>query len=1008
MINSYSDFVKSLALDIKKGREVSFLLGSAVSCSKDGQGVPNVSGMNEILQEYMHDLDIYDDFENSEDGLSVTEKYQKGFEYLLKVGDQDDVKEIMSRAMSNAKNGEDWLITKTLKDLSVLVSETNLNVQSILTTNFDPLIEEALSNVGKECNVYNLIIDQPIGSVRSYSGSSIPVVHLHGIWNGDTMHTQTQLTVLRKKIETSIKNILGISKLYVIGYAGWDDVFLHALKDIVHDFQPSYNIRWAFYSPSSEEILREHNQLIDIVKPALTNARFQAYGGVDCTNFFEDVVKEVIKKKEIVKFTLGKGGLHSKKEDKQLSMTTYNLSIEPAHDIIRLVEQEKATEYLNSFNAFELVAGWGYGKSGFLYSFLHDQFDNYVYFYTDLSGLSYAEEFTKKIKQDIGIDITVFFSELSIGKRILIIDNIPKLDSKALSFFSELASLASDYSADVKIIFISNVSNEFCTGSIKLNPLSVDDIKEYTKVGSDVTEIKREELDRLYEVTNGIPIKLDKFKEYNGLMSFKDVLASGQIVLPEESNSSDIPHHLAKSIKDIKSDEPNLYKLLCVFSVLECGERLVNIKSHYSSFDFQFDDFSKLERMGLIYKVVKDDDKILRISPIVNDFVKHGMDLDFKASLIKKSLEMCLGRTWMSGNISVSSVIKMMLKNTEFYPGNAHTAISSYFSLLDVNLLDREVKALIHVSVGYCIFLHNACYYKELVAFSRMVFSKIEHLDINDKFRVAHYLSSGLRMIDELQQCVELIEPLQEQYIKKDYCEKSYYHDMLENIMMASLNHNPEKSRAYAFILKKNTVKTSVYYMSAESYLAESLDKDAKLKKLILTEKKARGSGFEILANNISIRLQQLLPSTSFKYINKVIDSEGSVYTRARALLMKYEELLSRGDIESISNSELRELIIVYDYLFAQRLDDLFNRCTDVLWQIMKKIGDISGLYYIFKRGSVIWRITSLYEKELYYARDLNEQKVTAIVFMDDAKYLSIRLSFLVLNVDTASNLLDS
>ncbi|MHB2112050.1 SIR2 family protein [Raoultella planticola] len=297
MINTYNDFVKSLVLDVKKGNEVSFLLGSAVSCSPDGKGVPGVSGMNAILQKYMCDLDIYDEFDAGVRELSDTDKYQKGFEYLLKIGDQDDVKKIMSLAMSNVRDKEEWLITKTLKDLSNLVSETAINVKCILTTNFDPLIEEALSKAGKNCNIHNLIIDQPIGSVKTYRGDSIPVVHLHGVWDGDTMHTQTQLTVLRKKIETSIRNILGVSKLYVVGYAGWDDVFLQALKDLVHDFQPSYNIRWAFYNNSLEEILRDNNRLIQIVQPALANARFQGYSGVDCNNFFEDVAREIAKKK---------------------------------------------------------------------------------------------------------------------------------------------------------------------------------------------------------------------------------------------------------------------------------------------------------------------------------------------------------------------------------------------------------------------------------------------------------------------------------------------------------------------------------------------------------------------------------------------------------------------------------------------------------------------------------------------------------------------------------------
>ncbi|MFP2237841.1 SIR2 family protein [Pseudescherichia vulneris] len=1007
MINTYNEFVKSLVLDIKKGKPVSFLLGSAVSCSVDGKGVPGVSGMNEILRHYMTDLDLYDEFGKGSENLSTTELYQRSFDYLLKVGDQDDVKEIMSIAMDNARNGDEWVVTKTLNDFSALVVGSDINVKSILTTNFDPLIEEALSKRGQECNVHNLIIDQPIGSVKSYSGESIPVVHLHGLWDGDTMHTQTQLTTLRKKIELSIKNILDVSKLYVVGYAGWDDVFLQALKEIVQDFQPTYNIRWAFFNPSENDILKESERLIDIVQPALANARFQGYAGVDCNTFFTDVLSDISKKKESSKFTIGKGGLLSKETEKTLSLTTYNLSYEPAHDCIRFFEQKKATEFLRNERSFELIAGWGYGKAGFLYSFLHDSFEGHVYFYTDLNGIDKVEDFTKKIKQDIGVDITSFFSMESIGKRILIIDNLPKLSGQAHAFFNELAALAVDYNSNVQIIFVSNNQNDLCKNTVKLSPLSVDDIKEYVKFGSDIDNIKREELDKLYEISNGIPLKLDKVKEYNGLMSFSEVLDAGEIILAEEGVKSEIPHAISKLVKEIQSDNKKLYDLLCIFSILDCGERLANIRGYYTAYDFQFDDFAKLERFGLIYTITKDKEKILRITPIIKDFIKQGMLFDERCELIKSSLGLCLGSQWMSGEVNISSVIKIMLNNPEFYPGNVHSIIGSYFSFLDVTTLNREVKSLIHISVGYCMYLKNSCYYKELVSFSRMVYSNVLNLDINDKYRIVYYLAIGLRMIDEFEQCIELLEPVCVEYIEKKYCQKTYYFQMLDNIMMACSDKDTDKCRKYALLLKKQTPKLSHYYLNAESYLANGLGRESKVKKLISIERKSRANDYPILANNICIRLHQLVSSGSFKYIDKVIESETSIYTKARALLLKYEEILERGDIDKVNVSALRELRAVYDYLFTQRLDDLFNRCTEILWQLMKCYRDIGGLHDLFKRGSVIWRVTSLYDRELKYAQDLNSQNYAPISIGDDSGYLVVRLNFLLVKMQKENYIID-
>ncbi|EOV9907265.1 hypothetical protein ACOSU2_005223, partial [Escherichia coli] len=89
-----------------------------------------------------------------------------------------------------------------------------------------------------------------------------------------------------------------------------------------------------------------------------------------------------------------------------------------------------------------------------------------------------------------------------------------------------------------------------------------------------------------------------------------------------------------------------------------------------------------------------------------------------------------------------------------------------------------------------CIFLKSACYYKELVAFSRMLYSNISHLDILDKFRAAYFLATSLRMIDEVEQSVEFIEPLSDEFEAKEFCQKEYYFKMLDNIMMACSEYN--------------------------------------------------------------------------------------------------------------------------------------------------------------------------------------------------------------------------
>lgn len=289
-MNKYEDLVESISLDIRRGKKISFLLGSATTMSTDGRGVPGVKEINEILKQFMIEYNIYDSFIKKESVMNDVETYQKSFAYLLRVGDQEMVREVLAIIMEKAQPADkEWYISKCIEDLTRLICEANINVGIILTTNFDEVIEYSLYRAGREPIVKDLTIDQPIGGTQGYTEKAL-VVHLHGLWNRDTMHSTNQLSALRPKIESSIKNVLSDSKLYVLGYAGWDDIFLQVLGSIVNDDDATYNIRWAFYEPVPEKAQADNHGLFTLVSDATSNGRFQGYCGVDCNKIFEDVL----------------------------------------------------------------------------------------------------------------------------------------------------------------------------------------------------------------------------------------------------------------------------------------------------------------------------------------------------------------------------------------------------------------------------------------------------------------------------------------------------------------------------------------------------------------------------------------------------------------------------------------------------------------------------------------------------------------------------------------------
>lgn len=302
-------------MDIRKGSEVCFLFGSAISLPDEGIGMPSVDEMVDIIKNYLSEFGD-DGLEGHLDGLTGSERYQSAFEYLMAIGTQEDVKQIMKIAVDRAKdsNGE-WVIPKSIRDFSSLIKSEALKVKNILTTNFDPLIEESLAGSKFNINRIELTDDLTFDSNKSHNHERINIIHLHGYYEGDTLHTPDQLTAYRDESIACLKRIFARCKLYIIGYGGWDDIINQTIMEMVNEKKGKYDFRWAFYSDNEKIINDSYKDLFDKLIPAQVVSRFKAYKNVDCIKFFE----ELDKKAHGVNITLNRESVIKETESKKKS-----------------------------------------------------------------------------------------------------------------------------------------------------------------------------------------------------------------------------------------------------------------------------------------------------------------------------------------------------------------------------------------------------------------------------------------------------------------------------------------------------------------------------------------------------------------------------------------------------------------------------------------------------------------------------------------------------------------
>jgi hypothetical protein len=294
-----------LTAAIATKRSVAFLVGSPLSF-KDGKGVPGVTDFIELVRAEILDRADFalPRFEAELSGKTGGDAYQKAMKWLGKSAGQDAINHVIKTAVLKARKrgvGEplddtdgqpdEWNIPLGTVSLGEMVAGRNERfLGPVLTTNFDPLISLAVRRAGGLSARRVLTADGNLGGAEVDEPGICTVVHLHGFWRSDSLHTHAQLTKPRPKLTKSLQRLLRRRTLIVAAYGGWDDVFTQALVELMNDEQAPLDVIWCFYEADAAKVKEKHGKLLAAVEPAIVMNRFRAFGGIDCHSIFGDIL----------------------------------------------------------------------------------------------------------------------------------------------------------------------------------------------------------------------------------------------------------------------------------------------------------------------------------------------------------------------------------------------------------------------------------------------------------------------------------------------------------------------------------------------------------------------------------------------------------------------------------------------------------------------------------------------------------------------------------------------
>jgi hypothetical protein len=293
----------------KREQEVVFLVGSPLCypITEGGPGVPSVDGVIELIRrEFEDDPEQCTALDNHLDSAGQN-RYQQAFLFLQGRRGPQTANDIIRQAVCSARTTPtksldakgitqasvddecrrlefditNWALTTGMGSLGhLLVQYPDRFGRSILTTNFDPLIEVSIRRAGG--NYFRTTLHSD-GNFSHTEGNGCHVVHLHGYWYGsDTLHTARQLGQSRPHLRDSLNSLLRNKLAVVCAYGAWDDAFTEAMMGVVRDDTAFPEIIWTFHSKTPDH----GSPLFQQLAPGIDRGRVNLYAGVDCHALF--------------------------------------------------------------------------------------------------------------------------------------------------------------------------------------------------------------------------------------------------------------------------------------------------------------------------------------------------------------------------------------------------------------------------------------------------------------------------------------------------------------------------------------------------------------------------------------------------------------------------------------------------------------------------------------------------------------------------------------------------
>lgn len=669
-----------------------------------------------------------------------------------------------------------------------------------------------------------------------------------------------------------------------------------------------------------------------------------------------------------------------------------NIANFPFYNNVRKTEQQKTLRFLNNNKKVFIEVNFGSGFLKFLGSTLAPYLSQTNFLKINLEGCITKVQVEERILADTKLSasaLVLYINEMLGLYFCVILERInPKIDEEAMNYLLRLSSDFRLKNQNIYFIFSSAKKIEqLAAVSVKLERLTQLETSTILVDKYGEKKFTQGDIFFIYELTEGVVSKLDHVMNFLNNCSADELSTINDLfddVYYDENLSRSTRENIELLAKN--PNRSNTFMLLKILAVLKNGESIKTIRKTKIGSNINPRNTQELTSLELATSVTIDPtttiirlntivkDYVLKITPTheINDISREFLPLTIIEGKEKIVLSSINRKTMEFGLKTEEDNAVTLLRNNIYLVKQLLSSESLEES--EQMALSTQLNRLMYLSRSYVYGLLNTSRFTEAATATHALLKDIEGVKNNKNYIFYAYLAFAQRMLGKHEIALDYVKKAKEICPPSD---KATLRDIAIDELYLLEKLSPNEANALAKTLKNENKANSDIYMISDVILSNSLSTRDRIEKLKFNEKKARRLKHFTTANNLLLKLNPYLKNQEkLTAINTILSSEKSAYNTCRAKITKYEILLENGDFDKITDKSILELKDIYNYLFFQGLESLFNRCHELLWEIavQRKINDL--IESIFYQGILIWRLNNDVESETKYKRLYNESAV--------------------------------